>query len=436
MLAFLKQGKILNLTDSQNIAYQAFLQCKNILITGQAGTGKSHIIKKMVAHGERFRKNVCVTAMTGAAACLVNGKTIHSWGSLGVGDKNAIYYADKILKSWPKKTKWQRCNILIIDEVSMMNATFFELIEEVARLVRGNEKPFGGIQVILLGDFYQLPPVAKAGEDNRFCFESEKWQTVIHESVILKEVMRQKDPIFQKVLSEVRIGRMSPETIEIIQSRIGIEPDLSTGIVPTILYSTRKTVEKMNKEEFDKLEDENVIEYETFYEITGERVTKMKEDEFQRYQEIIDKENNYDKVLQLSTGAQVMLLKNIDQEMGLVNGSRGVVVGFDESDLPYVKFMNNQIELIDRHEYTYEISSVTTIIAKQVPLSLAWCSTIHKSQGQSLDCVKINIGKGIFECGQTYVALSRARTLEGLFIEDFDPSKVKVHSKVAEFFKE
>jgi len=433
MLSFVARTKITNLTDSQNVAYEAFLKAKNILITGQAGTGKSHLIKKMVSHCERIRRTCAVTAMTGAAACLINGKTIHSWGSLGVGDKAAPFLADKILKSYPKKIKWQRTKVLIIDEVSMMNSIFFELIEEVARLVRGNDNPFGGMQVVLLGDFYQLPPV---GKDCSFCFESKRWKEVISESVILHEVMRQKDPIFQKVLSEVRVNKLSDETINIIQSRVGIEPDISSGIVPTILYSTKKSVDKINKEEFNKLPDENVLEYETIYELDGERITKMKDDDFERYKEIVDKENNYEKILQLSIGAQVMLLKNIDQDKGLVNGSRGVVIGFNSLDIPYVKFMNGEVESIDRHEYIFELSAVTNVIAKQIPLALAWCSTIHKSQGQSLDYVKINIGREIFECGQTYVALSRARNLDGLFIEEFDPSKIRVHPKVSEFFGE
>lgn len=433
MLSFVARTKITNLTDSQNVAYEAFLKAKNILITGQAGTGKSHLIKKMVSHCERIRRTCAVTAMTGAAACLINGKTIHSWGSLGVGDKAAPFLADKILKSYPKKIKWQRTKVLIIDEVSMMNSIFFELIEEVARLVRGNDNPFGGMQVVLLGDFYQLPPV---GKDCSFCFESKRWKEVISESVILHEVMRQKDPIFQKVLSEVRVNKLSEETINIIQSRVGIEPDISSGIVPTILYSTKRSVDKINKEEFNKLPDENVLEYETIYELDGERITKMKDDDFERYKEIVDKENNYEKILQLSIGAQVMLLKNIDQDKGLVNGSRGVVIGFNSLDIPHVKFMNGEVELIDRHEYIFELSAVTNVIAKQIPLALAWCSTIHKSQGQSLDYVKINIGREIFECGQTYVALSRARNLDGLFIEEFDPSKIRVHPKVAEFFGE
>ena len=433
--SFFTSRKISGLTEDQSIAYQMFLEGKNILITGQAGTGKSHLVRKIVNNCERTNRNFAVTAMTGSAAVLINGKTLHSWGNLGIGDKPADYLAEKILAAWPKKTKWQKCKVLIVDEVSMMNANFFELFEEVARRVRFTTSPFGGIQVILLGDFYQLPPVSKMDEDNRFCFESDRWNEVVHEVVVLKEIMRQKDPVFQKVLSEVRVNRLSPETINIINSRVGISPDTSTGIVPTMLYSTKKSVDRINKTEFDKLPVEDVIEYEVSYEIQGERTTKMREEDFDRYKEIVDKEHNYEKTIQLCVGAQVMLLKNLDQERGMVNGSRGVVIGFDE-DFPMVKFLNNEVETINYHEYAFEVSNVTSIIAKQIPLAHAWCTTIHKSQGQSLDYVKINIGRGIFEFGQTYVALSRARTLEGLFIEEFDPSRIKVHPKVHQYFGE
>jgi len=430
---FVTTRKVSNLTDDQNIAFEAFKEGKNLLITGPAGTGKSHLIRKMSSYCSRTFKNIDITAMTGAAAYIINGKTLHSWGSLGIGDKPAPVIAHKILNSYPKRIKWQKCNILIVDEVSMMNAPFFELLEEVARLVRQNEKPFGGIQVILLGDFYQLPPVGKTEQERKFCFESPIWANVIKKTVILREIMRQKDPVFQKVLHEVRIGEVSEESIAILQSRVGIEPDISSGIVPTLLSSKKSDVEKMNQREFNKLPGNDIIQYDVIYEIIGERKKAMKDEEMNIWKDIIDKDNNYEKSIQITDNAQVMLLKNIDQENGLVNGSRGIVIGF-ENDLPIVRFMNGTTQTIGYAEYSFEISSVSTIVAKQIPLSLAWCTTIHKSQGQSLDSIKMNIGRNIFEYGQIYVALSRARTLEHLYIEEFDPQKIRAHPKVKELF--
>ena len=180
---------------------------------------------------------------------------------------------------------------------------------------------------------------------------------------------------------------------------------------------------------------QEILEYDVHYEITGEKALKMKDDEFTMWMDIVDKDSNYVKKLQLAVGSQVMLLTNLDQDRGLVNGSRGVITDFVDG-FPYVRFMNGDLEKIVHHSYSYEINATTQIIAKQIPLDLAWCTTIHKSQGQSLDCIQINIGRNIFEYGQTYVALSRVRSLEGLFIEEFDEKKIKVNPIVAKYFNE
>ena len=393
-----------SLTDDQNEAYEAFKQGRNLLITGQAGTGKSHLITKIVEKCNQMEKTVAITAMTGTASSLIGGKTIHSWGSLGLGNRPPEYYSERILASWPKKTKWKKCR-------------------------------FGGIQVILIGDFYQLPPVSKASDPQKFCFESERWEDVIDQKITLTEIIRQKEPMFQKVLSEVRVGRPSRETIDIIRSRVGVKPSTETGILPTIIYSKREDVDKINEREFNKLASQEILEYDVHYEITGDKALKMKDDEYTMWVDIIDKDSNYVKKLQLAVGSQVMLLTNLDQERGLVNGSRGVITDFVDG-FPYVRFMNGDVEKIVHHSYSYEINATTQIIAKQIPLDLAWCTTIHKSQGQSLDCIQINIGRNIFECGQTYVALSRVRSLEGLFIEEFDESKIRVNPVVAKYFNE
>ncbi len=424
-----------SLTGEQNKAYEAFKQGHNLLITGQAGTGKSHLIKKIVDYCNHIEKTVAITAMTGTASSIIGGKTIHSWGSLGIGNREAQYYSERILASWPKKIKWKRCRVLIIDEVSMLTANFFELIEDVARNVRSNSRPFGGIQLVLIGDFYQLPPVFKASEPHKFCFESERWEDVIDQKITLREIIRQKEPIFQKVLSEIRVGRPSRETIDIIRSRIGIIPNTDTGILPTIIYSKRDDVDKINEREFNKLASEEILEYDVHYEITGDKAIKMKDDEYSMWVDIINKDNNYIQTLQLAVGTQVMLLTNLDQERGLVNGSRGIITDFIDG-FPYVRFINCEVEKIVHHSYSYEINATTQIIAKQIPLDLAWCTTIHKSQGQSLDYIKINIGCNIFEYGQTYVALSRVRSLEGLFIEEFDESRIRVNPIVAKYFNE
>lgn len=422
------------LSESQNEAYQYYKLGKNLFITGQAGTGKSFLIRKIIKDCKSSKKEFGVTALTGSAACLINGKTIHSWSGLGHGERDARYYIDKILKKFPVKMRYWKTRVLIIDEISMMDIEFFELLSEVSQGVRGNQKPFGGIQIILIGDFYQLPPVLKEKE-KQFCFESPIWEESIDVHCILKEVQRQKDTEFQKILQEVRDGNVSQESIETLVSCKFKKIDESSGIVPTKLYSTRKSVDNFNKREFDKLDIEEIYDYEVESTYLGIKANKMSSEEKLYLESQLDKDFPYEPELSLCVGCQVMLLINKDVEAGLVNGSRGVIVGFEE-DRPKVRFMNGMEELIDFYEWEYEINALNKVLRKQIPLKLAWAITVHKSQGCTLDCVEIDIGKSVFEYGQSYVALSRVKTLEGLFIKDIDVDKIRSHPKVIAFYQE
>ena len=400
----------------------------NILITGPAGTGKSYLIKDIKNWANFQDYNIAITAMTGIASFIIGGTTLHSWAGIGLGDKPAEYLANKIKKNFHTKMKWWKTKILVIDEVSMLTAELFEKLEYIGRLVRGNEKPFGGIQLVLSGDFCQLPPIDKQKEA-KFCFESSKWDSCIYNTITFNKIFRQDDPVLQYCLNEIRMGRCPEDVKNIINDRLGKEYNNDNGIKPTKLYSHRASVNNFNQEQLKKL-NSDIISFDATYEIAN--YTKMPTPkQREKTLSILDKNAPYDTHLQLALGAQVVLLVNLDIDNGLVNGSRGVITNF-RMDTPIVKFVNGmEIPIIS---YSWEHEGNPTYIRKQIPLKLAWATTIHKSQGQTLDLVEIDIGDNIFECGQTYVAMSRVKTLEGLFINSFNPDKIRTNPKVIDFY--
>lgn len=438
-------GRLLKqeLTPSQVVAFDLVRKGNSIFITGSAGTGKSFLINTIKTWAEKNDKKIAITALTGAAAALIQGKTIHSWASVGTGKDTVDDYYHYISNKWPAKMKWFKTNILVIDEVSMMDARFLDMLEDLACRIRRSNKPFGGIQVILCGDFFQLPPVSKSlrmGEDGEeyedtfFCFEANCWNKLISHTVELKEIMRQKDIEFATCLQKVRKGLVDEEVINLIEScysKSKIKKEIMTLIKPTRLYTTRVKVDEINTKELIKLQKMgNEVNH---YNASGSSTKKSTPEELERYLEIMDKDNPYEKDLYLAKDAQVMLLANLFTEEGLVNGSRGVIIDFQDN-YPIVKFMNG-IELqIKEHEWRMDVNSSQTIIRKQIPLKLAWAITVHKSQGASLDCVELDIGSSIFEYGQTYVALSRVRSIDGLNIKDFNPKKIMAHPRVIEFY--
>ena len=408
------------LSPSQQEAYDLFTQGKNIFISGQAGTGKSYIIDIIYKYAQSNKKKINVTALTGCAALLLNMKatTIHSWGGIGIGGEVSTLISN--IRKYKKVDNWL-IDILVVDEVSMMSKSLFELLDTIGKKLRKNSKPFGGIQLVFCGDFYQLPPI-----DDSFCFESELWKVTFDKTILFTKNYRQKDDGFQKVLNEVREGNISPEGCKLLIECT--KKKVSDGIKPTIIYPTKKLADQVNQFENLTLEGESNIYKSYKSNLVGHislELDKQKQGK------------NIDEIITLKIGSQVMCIVNLDQDIGVVNGSQGIVIGFHNDsanieNFPIVQFKPCKM-VIKPHLWKndkYENEGIY-----QVPLILSWAITIHKAQGISLDEAMINIGSSVFEYGQTYVALSRVRTQEGLYIKSLDISRIKANPKVIEFYK-
>ena len=420
-----KQAEFI-MSDTQKFAYDLCSKGNSIFLTGPGGSGKSAIIKKFYKE-YRYAKNIGMTSTTGISALLIGGSTLHSYLGIGLGKDDVELLYLKIKNRKKNLKKWLELDVLIIDEVSMLSPILFDKLELLARKLRCNQLPFGGIQLILTGDMLQLPCV----NSTNFCFEAKTWSVCIKpENIIyLKEIFRQDDIIFQECLNEIRVGNPSEKTIDILKTRINADLKNEHGILPTKIYSLNKDVEMENEKELDKLllknKDLEFFRYELTYDVLKKNMLYV--------EEIVKKACNAPQILEICIGAQVMLIYNIDTEMGLVNGSRGVVVNFNDG-LPVVKFLNGMEMLINYNTWSVEEDGQSILNILQIPLKVAYSCSIHKIQGITLDYVELDM-KNIFEDGQAYVALSRARKLEGLCIKNFDEKKIFANKKAVEFYK-
>lgn len=438
----------ITLSERQQEAFDQYRLGENIFITGPGGSGKSALIRLIVKDALERGKNAQVCALTGTAAVLLecNAKTVHSWGGIGLANGERMAVANRVNKSRFKKRNWKTVDLLIVDEVSMMSCKLFEILEITARLCRKNPKPFGGIQVIFTGDFYQLPPVGNEDEPDtcKFCFESTLWDDIFSHQIQLKTIFRQEDNDYKRILNQIRVGRITKSTVTKLNSLVGRKVDSSETILPTILYPTRRKVDAINTSSLLALKgDEYVYDYcvaeQKDLNVTESMLSMLtmfsQEQKDRELQYMVDNVN-FEKRLVLKEGSQVMCVANIDLDSNtpICNGSQGIVERFDPQDkMPIVRFKNGAIRKMGQHIWQSE--TIPTIGIKQVPLILAWAITIHKSQGASLDTAEIDVGGGIFECGQTYVALSRLRSMEGLYLKSFDPAKIIIHKKVREFYE-
>jgi ATP-dependent DNA helicase PIF1 len=326
-------------------------------------------------------------------------------------------------------------DVLIVDEVSMMTPDLLEKLEEIAKGIRRSSKTMGGLQVIFVGDFYQLPPVNKTDEETVFVFESPHWTRVLPKTIQLTQIVRQTDPVFQKILQEARMATLSEESIAILRSRKGL--DWKSQIIrPTLLFSRKAEVDLVNSVNLKALKGEKKLfkASTVFLPVQATVGIDQKSSEFQNAVQKMDRDSQYVSELTLAVNAQVMLLINLDTEAGLVNGSRGVITGFTSgpNQVPLVQFKTGSPIPIE--EFTWNSDQIEGLQRKQIPLCLAYAVTIHKAQGATLDSALIDIGQSTFESGQAYVALSRVRSLDSLYVWDLEVSAFKTNSKVVAYY--
>lgn len=364
--------------------------------------------------------------MTGCASLLLNCKatTIHSWAGISIHlNRKVSEIARTSLLKYGVKRRFKMVDILVIDEVSMLSQKLFEVLDLIGKSARGNSMPFGGIQLIFSGDFFQLPPIGDDETSRAFCFESSLWNITFRKQVELTSIFRQKSDTFVKILNQVRKGRISRKSYDILCGCIGKKID--GDIKPTRLYPLLKMVDKINKAHLEALDGE-VRTYTA-------KVYNLKSNVDEKTVESFKSQIMCSLSIDLKIGAQVMCIVNMDlnSDLPICNGSCGIITNFSNG-YPVVKFSNGLEIEIKQHSW---VSFDQSVKIEQIPLILAWSMSIHKSQGSTLDMAEIDIGSGIFEYGQTYVALSRVKSLDGLYITSIDPWQIKANPKVLKYYE-
>jgi ATP-dependent DNA helicase PIF1 len=437
-------------SEEQQIAFDKYIQGQNIFITGPGGTGKSALIKHLKQDADIRGKHIQVCALTGCAAVLLEckAKTLHSWSGIGLGKGPIEQLIKKVQKNKHSKALWKETDILVVDEVSMMSLKLFETLDAIGKSVRKDRRPFGGLHLIFSGDFYQLPPVGDKDDldTSKFCFESEFWFTTFQKQnhIQLQKIFRQNDPVYQSILNQVREGRLKRSTNDILMNQVNKTIDETVTIKPTKLFPTRNKVDSINASEMDKLEGTE-LEFKIKYHGDLEMTAKERLQRTQFTPEQIKNELQYlkgnlrcDENIRLKIGSQVMCIVNIELSNGemLCNGSQGLVVRFSQDGSPMIRFSKKDSGFdITMNYHMWPSETIPGVGVSQLPLILAWALTIHKAQGATLDVAEIDAGSNIFECGQTYVALSRVKSLEGLYLTSYDANKIRINKKVQEFYQ-
>lgn len=445
------------LSPEQRHAYTQFIKGENLFITGPGGTGKTRLVKHLISYAKSINKNIPVGAMTGCAAILLecNARTLHSWSGIKLAKQSNELVVASVLKNKNALKTWKSAQGLILDEVSMLSKKIFEIVEEIARRAKHNPMPFGGMQVVFTGDFFQLPPVGTFGDPDteKFCFESPIWNTVFkpHNHIELKTMFRQSDPLYIDILQQIRRGSIDADKKAILQGYVHREYDekANNGCIPTKLFALRSKTDYVNSVMFQKINEKeyvfNVVRKtdctthldtsKPFNMEESRKCASLSEKEIEQEIEYMLNNLQCNQILRLKRGAAVMCTVNLDMDNSICNGSQGVVIDIIETcvpALPVVRFSNGITKTIQPKFWQSE--EYPRIAIGQYPLSLAWALTIHKIQGATLTMAEMDIGQSIFEYGQTYVALSRIKSLDGLYLSAFQSEKIAANPKVIAFY--
>ena len=404
----------------QGVALGVMQSGKNIFLTGQAGSGKTYILNKYIDYLRAREIEPTITASTGIAATHIGGVTIHSWAATGIKSQLTDYDIEILQEKQYLWKRFESAQVLIMDEISMISPELLDSIDRILRAFRFNAKPFGGLQVIFSGDFFQLPPVRNRNEttnpEKKYAWHADVWSKLDLTICYLEEQHRQSGKSrLNSVLNEIRAGAVSEDSMNLLRSRYRKEPD--SEVLATKLYTHNVDVDSINEAELRKLEA-----HPHFFDMTGKGNKKLVE--------TIKKGTLAQDRIAIKEEARVLFVKN-NYEKGYMNGSVGVVTGFSEAGWPEVELVNGSVIEASPELWSLEEGGKVLASVSQVPLRLAWAITVHKSQGMSLDTAEVDLSKS-FESGQGYVALSRLRSLSGLKLMGLNQTALSIDPVIRE----
>lgn len=400
---------------TQKEALKIMKSGENVFLTGEPGAGKTYVLNEFIKWCRAEDKKVAVTASTGIAASHIGGRTIHSWSGTGISEQITKDDLRRYENNNRLRKSYNKARVLVIDEVSMLHGHRLDMVNLIAKTLRGSKQPFGGLQVILVGDLFQLPPVNRNSNEFDFAHKSHSWDELDLKICYLTEQHRQAgDDRLLPILRAMRQGNLQPAQSKVLVGRL----DRTAPDNITKLYSHNVDVDEINQQHLDAL-DGKIKTY------------NMIVDGDQYLRETLKKNILAPERLELKVGAEVMFVAN-NFDDGFFNGSRGVVNKFTKSGNPVVKMKSGRRITVERHTWSIKEDDRVLASVEQMPLRLAWAITIHKSQGMSLEAAEVDLGKA-FTPGMGYVALSRVESLDGLYLRGMNSMALTMHEEIYQF---